>query len=329
MKAIVYTEYGSQDVLHLKEVEKPTSKDNEVLIKVKATSVTAGDCNARGFVFVPPGFGPLARLMFGLRKPKRTILGTQLAGEIEAVGKAVTLFKKGDQVFGVTGTRLGAYAEYVCIPEAGALASKPANLTYQEAAAIPFGAVTALYFLRDVAKIQRAQKILIIGASGGVGTYAVQLARYYGAEVTGVCSMANVELVKTLGADKVIDYTTEDFTRNSETYDIIFDMVVGKDSFSRCKGALKPNGLYLAGAGGLKAFAQMAWTSMTGGKKVIAGMAPDRKEDLVFLKELIEAGKIKPVIDRRYPLEQMVEAHQYVDTGRKKGSVVISIAVQE
>ncbi len=242
MKAIVYTEYGSPDVLRLKEVEKPTPQDNEVLIKVKATSVTTGDCNARGFVFVPPGFGPLARLMFGLRKPKRTILGTELAGEIEAVGKAVTLFKKGDQVFGATGTRLGAYAEYVCIPEAGALASKPANLTYQEAAAIPFGAATALYFLRDVAKIQRGQKILIIGASGGVGTYAVQLAKYYGAEVTGVCSTANVALVKSLGADKVIDYTQQDFTQNGETYDIIFDMVVARIRFHGAKARSSQTG---------------------------------------------------------------------------------------
>lgn len=329
MKAIVYTQYGSPDVLHLTEVEEPAPQDNEVLIKVHAATVTAGDVNARGFTFVPSGFGPLARLMFGLRKPKKTILGIELAGEIEAVGKEVTLFKKGDQVYGVTGTRFGAYAEYVCLPEDGTLAIKPANLTYEEAAAIPFGAMAAVYFLRDVAKIQRGQKVLVNGASGGVGVYAVQLAKYYGAEVTGVCSTANVALVKSLGADKVIDYTQQDFTQNGETYDILFDMVVGKSSFSRCKGALKPNGLYLAGAGGLKAFAQMAWTALTGGKKVIAGMAPDRKEDLVFLKQLLEAGKIRAVIDRRYPIEQTAAAHRYVDTGRKKGSVIITIAAQE
>ncbi len=325
MKAIVYTEYGPPDVLQLKEVEKPTPKDNEVLIKVYATAVTAGDVNARGFVFVPPGFGPLPRLMFGLRKPKRTILGMELAGEIEAVGKDVKLFKAGDQVFGTTGVSFGAYAEYACMPEDGVLAIKPASMTYEEAAAVFFGASTALFFLRDQANIHSGQKVLINGASGGVGTYAVQLAKYYGAEVTGVCSTKNLELVKSLGADKVIDYTQEDFTKSGETYDVIFDMVVGKTSFSDCRNALKQNGLYLAGAGGLQAFAQMLWTSMIGGKKVLAGEAPERKEDLIFLKELIEAGKIKPVIDRRYPLEQMAEAHRYVDKGHKRGSVVITV----
>lgn len=263
--------------------------------------------------------------MLGLRKPKRTILGTELAGEIETVGKDVKLFKKGDQVFGIGSEIFGAYAEYTCRPETGALAIKPVNLTYEEAAAVPFGAGTALYFLRDVAKIQRGQKVLIHGASGGVGTYAVQLARYYGAEVTGVCSTTNVELVKSLGADKVMDYTKEDFTRSGETYDIILDTVVGKTSFSRCKGALKQNGLYLAVAGGLQEAAQMLWTSITGGKKVIFGSPVERKEDLIFLKDLVEAGKIKPVIDRRYPLEQTAEAHRYVDKGHKKGNVVITL----
>jgi len=326
MKAIVYTEYGSPDVLHLKEVEKPTPKDNEVLIKVHAATVTAGDVNMRGFTFVPPGFGPLPRLMFGLRQPKKSILGTELAGEVEAVGKDVTLFKKGDPVFGIGSNVLGAYAEYVCRSEKGALAIKPAQLTYEEAAALPFGAGTALYFLRDLAKIQRGQKVLVNGASGGVGVYAVQLAKYYGAEVTGVCSTANLELVKSLGADKVIDYTKQDFTRNGETYDIIVDTVVGKTSFARCKNSLAPKGLYLAVASGLKEMIQTPWTAITGGKKVLTGMPPERKEELSFIKELVEAGKIKPVIDRRYPLEQTAEAHRYVDTGRKKGSVVITIA---
>jgi len=325
MKAIVYTEYGPPDVLQLKEVEKPTPKDNEVLIRVYAATVTAGDVNVRGFTFVPPGFGPLPRLMFGLRKPKRTILGTELAGEIEAIGKDVTLFKKGDQVFGIGSESFVAYAEYVCRPEAGALAIKPTNLTYEEAAAVPFGASTALYFLRDMAKIQRGQKILINGASGGVGTYAVQLARYYGAEVTGVCSTTNLELVKSLGADKVIDYTKEDFTKSGETYDIILDTVVGKTSFSRCKHSLKQKGLYLAVAGGLQEMVQMLWTSMIGGKKVLFGSPSECKEYLIFLKELIEAGKIKVVIDRRYPLEQTAEAHRYVDKGHKKGNVVITL----
>lgn len=325
MKAIVYTKYGLPDVLHLEEVKKPTPKDNEVLIKVHATSVTAGDCNARGFVFVPPGFGFLSRLMFGLRKPNQTILGLELSGEIVAVGKDVKQFKKGDLIFGNACEKFGAYAEYVCLAENAVLVMKPANITFEEAASIPFGATTALYFLRNVAKLQRGQKVLIIGASGCTGVYAVQLARFYEAEVTGVCSTANVELVKSLGADKVIDYTQEDFTQNGEIYDVIIDMVAGNASFARYKASLKPNGLYLAGAGGLKEFSQMAWTALTGGKKVIAAMAPDRVEDLVFLKELLEAGKLKPVIDRRYPLEQTAEAHRYADTGHKRGSVVITV----
>ncbi len=326
MKAVVYTEYGPPDVLRLTEVEKPTPKDEEVLIKVHAATVTTGDANVRGFVFVPPGFGPLPRLMFGLRRPRKTILGTEVAGEIEAVGKAVTLFKKGDPVFGIGSGHFGAYAEYVCRPEKGALAIKPANMTFEESAAIPFGAGTALYFLRDLGNIQRGQKVLIKGASGGVGTYAVQLARYFGAEVTGVCSGANVELVKALGADKVIDYTREDYTRSDETYDLVFDTVVGRTSFSDCKHLLKPNGRYLPVAGGLKEMGQMLWTSMFGGKKVLAGSPPERKEELIFLKDLIEAGKIKPVIDRCYPLEQIVDAHRYVDKGHKRGNVVITVA---
>jgi NADPH:quinone reductase-like Zn-dependent oxidoreductase len=326
MKAIVYHEYGPADVLKLAEVAKPTPKDNEVLIKVHASTVTAGDVNARGFTFVPSGFGLISRLAFGYRKPRKTILGVEVAGEIEAIGKDVTLFKKGDQVFGSTGTKLGAYAEYVCLPEDAALVHKPANTTFEEAASVPFGATTALYFLRDIAKLHAGQKVLVIGASGGVGVFAVQLAKYYGAEVTGVCSTANLELVKSLGADKVIDYTTEDFTRNGDTYDVIFDIVPGRAAFSHDKVALKPNGLYLAGAGGLKEFVRMAWTRLTGGKKVVAGMAPDRKEDLGFLTPLLEAGRIRAVIDRRYPFEQTAAAHRYVDTGRKKGSVVITIA---
>jgi len=325
MKAIVYTKYGPPDVLQLKEVEKPTPRDKEVLIKIYATTVTTADSNVRGFVFVPAGFGFLPRIMFGLRKPNKTILGTELAGEIEAVGKGVKIFRKGDQVFGMPGSSFGAYAEYICLPEEGALAIKPSNMTYEQAVAVPFGAHTALFFLRDKGNIQSGQKVLINGASGGVGTYAVQLARYYGAEVTGVCSTTNLEMVKSLGADKVIDYTKEDFTKNGETYDIIYD-TVGKTSFSGCKNSLKQKGLYLAGAGGLLEFVQMGWTSMIGSKKVLAGQAPERKEDLIFLKELIEAGKIKSVIDRRYPLEQTAEAHRYVDKGHKKGNVVIIVA---
>jgi NADPH:quinone reductase-like Zn-dependent oxidoreductase len=324
MKAIIYEEYGPPDVLQLKEVEKPKPKADEVLIRVYAATVTTGDVNLRGFTFVPPGFGPVPRLVNGLRKPRKQILGTEVAGEIEAVGKDVTRFKEGDQVFGIGSSVLGAYAQYVCRPEDGPLVTKPANMSYEEAAAVPGGAGAALYFLRDKAKIQSGQKILINGASGSVGTYAVQLAKYYGAEVTGVCSSRNLELVKSLGADKAIDYTKEAFSKGGETYDIIFDSVI-TSSFSRCKSALKQNGIYLAVAGGLREVVNMGWTSIVGSKKVIVGTPPERKEELISLKELCEAGKIKPVIDRCYPLEQTAEAHRYVDTGRKKGNVVITV----
>jgi NADPH:quinone reductase-like Zn-dependent oxidoreductase len=324
MKAIVYTEYGPPDVLQLKEVDKPTPKDNEVLIKVHAATVTTGDVNMRGFTFVPKGLGPLPRLAFGIRKPRKNILGTEVAGEIEAVGKDVTLFKEGDEVFGIGSSDLGAYAEYVCRPEDSPLVTKPSNLSYEEAAAVSGGGGTALYFLRDKAHIQSGQKILINGASGGVGTYAVQLAVYYGAEVTGVCSTTNLELVKSLGADKVIDYTKEDFTKNGETYDIIYD-TVGKSSFSDCKSSLNENGIYLDGPGRPGAIVQMGWTSIIGGKKVFTGTPRERTEELNFLKELIETGKIRPVIDRRFPLERTAEAHRYVDKGHKKGNVVVFV----
>jgi NADPH:quinone reductase-like Zn-dependent oxidoreductase len=328
MKAIVYTEYGPPEVLHLSEVEKPTPKDDEVLIRIHASTVTTGDVNARGFTHVPPGFGPLPRLMFGITGPRNPIIGSDVAGEIEAIGKDVKEFKVGDQVYGIDGNNLRAYAEYVCRLEGGALALKPTNMSYEEAAAIPFGACTALYFLREKANIQSEKKALINGASGGVGVYAVQLARYFGAEVTGVCSTRNLDLVKSLGADQVIDYTKEDFTKNGETYDIIFDLVGGEISFSRIKNSLNENGFFLAVAGGLKEALQMVWTSAIGDKKVIfgGGMACERKDYLIFLKELIEAGKLKAVIDRTYPLEQTAEAHRLVDQGNKKGIVVITVA---
>jgi NADPH:quinone reductase-like Zn-dependent oxidoreductase len=322
MKAVVCTKYGSPDVLQLKDVEKPVPKDNEVLIRIYATTVTSGDVRARSAIF-PTGFGLLGRIMLGLRKPKNPILGSDIAGEIESVGKDVKLFKKGDQVFGGTGASMGAYAEYKCLSEDGTVAIKPANMTYEEATAVTFGGGTALHFLTK-GNIQSGQKVLIYGASGSIGTFAVQLAKYFGAEVTGVCSTTNLELVKSLGADKVVDYTKEDFTENGETYDVIFE-TVGKSSFSRNKRSLKKKGIYLLGSGGLPEMIQGLWTSMTSSKKVILGYAAGSQEKMIFLKELIEAGKVKSVIDRRYPLEQIVEAHRYVDKGHKKGNVVITV----
>jgi len=325
MKAIVYHEYGPAEVLKLAEVAKPAPKDDEVLIRIHATSVTTGDVNMRGFTFVPRGFGLISRLGFGYRRPSKAILGVEFAGEIEAVGKNVTLFKAGDQVFGLDGAGIGAYAEYKCMPESGGLALKPASLTYEEAAAVPNGALTALTFLKKLANLRPGQQILVNGASGSVGSAAVQIAKYLGAEVTGVCSAANVSLVKSLGADHVIDYTREDFTRGGQVYDIVFD-TVGKTSLARCRKALRPGGLFLASAGGLPEFVQMLWTSLVGGQKVLAGVSSESKEDLALVKELVETGKLRPVIDRRYPLEQTAEAHRYVDTGRKKGNVVITVA---
>lgn len=323
MKAIVYTTYGPPDVLEPREVEKPVPRDNEVLINVHATTVTAADYRVRGFS-VSPAFWLPARLMFGVLKPRRTILGTEVSGVVTAVGRDVTLFKAGDPVFGLDSSDFGAYAEYVCRPEEGALAVKPANLTHTQAAAIPHGAISALFFLRDKGRIKRGQKVLIYGASGGVGTLAVQLAKHLGADVTGVCSTANLDLVKSLGADAVVDYTRNDFTGNGLTYDIIFD-TVGKTSFSRCRGSLKRNGRYLLTVFDFPQMIQMLWTSMTGGRKVICAVAPERAEDLMFIKGLVEAGAIIPVIDRNYPLEHAAEAHRYADKGHKKGSVVITV----
>jgi NADPH:quinone reductase-like Zn-dependent oxidoreductase len=323
VKAAVYERFGPPDVVEIREVEKPTIKDNDVLIRIRATTVSSGDWRARS-LDVPFGFKLLSRLLFGLFRPKQPILGSELAGDIEAVGKDVRRFNVGDAVFAHPGTSLGCHAEYRTMPEDGAVALKPANLTYEEAAALSFGGTTALDYLKEKGKIQRGEKVLIVGASGAVGTAAVQLAKHFGAEVTGVCSTANLGLVRSIGADNVIDYTKEDFTKNGETYDIIL-VAAGTTSFSQCKGSLNEDGRLLMLVAGLPEMAQIPWASMTSSKKVFAGPAAERAEDVHVLKELAETGEFKPVIDRRYPLERIVEAHAYVDTGHKKGSVVISV----
>ncbi|MFX0114499.1 MAG: NAD(P)-dependent alcohol dehydrogenase [Candidatus Hodarchaeota archaeon] len=326
MKAIVWTNYGPPDVLQLQEVDKPTPKDNEVLIRIYAATANAGDCEMRSLKFPLLMRLPM-RIYNGLRKPKRIIiLGQELAGEIEAVGKDVTLFKKGDQVFAATDFRFGTYAEYKCMPEKpeeAVLVLKPANMSYEEAATIPMGGLNAVHFLRK-GNIQSGHKVLINGAGGSIGTIAVQLAKSFGAEVTAVDSAEKLDMLRSIGADHVIDYTQEDFTKSGETYDVIFD-VVGKGSYSGCMRSLKQNGRYLLGNPTLSRLIRGRLASMRSSKKVIGGTASYEAESLIFLKGLIEAGKIKAVIDRRYPLEQTAEAHRYVEKGHKKGNVVITV----
>jgi NADPH:quinone reductase-like Zn-dependent oxidoreductase len=320
MRAVVCPKYGPPDVLQIKEVEKPVPKDHEILVKVFATTVTVADVRTRSFT-VPNSVWLPARIALGIRKPKRSILGMELAGKVEAVGKAVKRFKVGDPVFAATLADFGAYSEYKCLPEDGAVALKPENISYEEAAAIPIGARTALHYLRK-AKLRRGQKVLIYGASGSVGTYAVQLAKYLGAHVTAVCSTSNVEMVRTLGADEVIDYTKEEFSALGTKYDVIFE-AVNKSSFIACMNSLTDNGVYINITEPIPNL-RMLLTKITGKKKLMLGEnSPETAEALEFLQGLVTAGKIKPVIDRRYPLEQIVEAHRYVDKGHKKGNVVI------
>jgi NADPH:quinone reductase-like Zn-dependent oxidoreductase len=318
MKAIVYNKFGPPEVLRVQEVTQPSPAEGEVLIRIYATTVAAEDPGARG----SPGLN-------GVFKPKNPILGWYLAGEVEEIDQTTTRFKVGDQVYGSAGTRLGTYAEYICLPEDAALALKPSNLTYEEAAAIPNGALTALPFLRDHGKIQSGQKVLVNGASGTVGVSGVQLAKYFGSDVTGVCSTDNLDLVRSLGADYVIDYTEKDFTQSGQTYDIVFD-AVGKRSFLECKDSLATGGVYLTTGPSPSALLQRLFPPKAGKKRVAfaaTGLrkASEKAKDLNFIKGLIEAGEIKPVIDRVYPMEEIVEAHRYVETGRKRGDVVIVI----
>jgi len=322
MKAIVATKYGQPDVLECREVAKPVPQDNEVLVKIYATTVTAGDSRSRSFN-VPSSLWIPARLTLGLTKPKKSIPGMVLAGAVEAVGKDVKAFKVGDQIYAYDITKLSTYAEYATVPESSALAMKPSTVGYEEAVAIPFGGVTALNFLKR-GNIKSGQQILIYGASGSVGTSAIQLAKHFGTEVTAVCSTSNIKLMQSLGADHVIDYTREDFTKNGKTYDIIFD-TVGKTSLSASLESLKKDGSYLQAVSGPAVLIQMQIASKRTGKTLIGGTAHPTKEDLEYLSRLVDDGAIKPVIDRSYPLQEMIEAHRYVDAGHKKGNVVITV----
>lgn len=320
MKAMVYLKYGPPEVLQLREVSKPVPKDNEILVKIYASSVSSGDSRMRRA-------DPFAaRLFNGLTRPKKvTILGNEFSGVVEAIGENVKLFVPGDPVYGQNGLVMSTNAEYITIAENGPVAIKPANLSWEEAAVIPFGASTALEFLK-MGNISSGKKVLIYGASGSLGTAAVQLARYFGAQVTGICSTRNIKLVESLGAHKVFDYTLDDFSKNGQQYDIIFD-TVGKSPFNKCLKALKPTGFYLRAVHiSLSPIIKGLWTNMTSKKKIVGGIVKESKENLDFLRELIETGKLKPIIDRSYPLERLAEAHSYVDKGHKIGNVAITIS---
>jgi NADPH:quinone reductase-like Zn-dependent oxidoreductase len=330
MKAIVYTEFGSPDVLRLEETARPVPKPNEILVRVRAASVNFGDIMARSFKSVTPrGFNMpflfwlFTKMAFGWRRPKIKILGNEFAGEIVSVGKGVKRFKPGDQVFGHAGPRFGAYAEFLCLPESAAVAHKPANLSFEEAAVIPYGAIMALPLLRK-AKLQPGRKILINGASGGIGSAAVQIAKNFGADVTAVCGGPRLEFVRALGADRAIDYAEQDFTRNGETYGVIFD-ILGQAPFSRCRHSLEPRGVLLHASFKARHLLVMIRTKISGGRRVVCAIAPGSLNDLLAVKDLVEAGKIKAIVDRSFPMELAAEAHRYVETGRRRGSVVISM----
>jgi NADPH:quinone reductase-like Zn-dependent oxidoreductase len=330
MKAITYQQYGPPEVLQLAEIEKPVPKDKEILIKIKATSVGYGDSLARNFKAVTPGkfnmpfiFWFMAKFYFGWNKPKVKVLGSVFSGVVESTGQHSTLFKAGDQVFGFIGQQMGANAEYVCIPENGCMALKPENMSYEEATLAAYGPVMALPLLRKV-NAQPGQKVLIIGASGGIGAAAVQIAKHFGATVTGVCGTHRIDFVKSLGADKVIDYTHEDFTRTQETYDLILD-VLGRTTFSQCKKSLSPSGTYLRASFKTPQLMQMLWTKWVGSQKVICSLAPGSAKDLQQVKVLIEKGKIISIIDRKFSLEQMAEAHTYYESRERKGNVVVTV----
>jgi len=323
MRANVLTKFGPPEAFQLKDIKKPVPKDDEVLIRIWATTVTAADCQIRSLNF--PFWARLPIRIWLDRRLPNLILGQELAGEVEAVGKAVNRFKPGDQIFGTAGFRLGTYAEYVCLPAApaaGVLGLKPANMSYEEAVALSIGGLEAVHFLRK-AYIRGGERVLIVGAGGSIGTFAVQLASHFGAEVTGIDSTGKLDMLRALGADYVIDYTREDFTKSGETYDVIFD-VIGKSSFSDSLKSLKPNGRYMLGNPGASQTVRGHWTPLRNGQKVIFRTAGQGTDELDFLRELVEAGHIRTVIDRRYPLEQIADAHRYVDTGQKKGNVIIT-----
>jgi NADPH:quinone reductase-like Zn-dependent oxidoreductase len=334
MKAIVYERYGGPDVLHLEDVPDLAPEAGEILIRVRATRVGFGDVYARDFARISPrafsmplAFWLPARLAIGLRRPRRRVLGSELSGEVHVVGEAAARFRPGEAVFAYLGQSFGAYAEYVCMRERGMVARMPGNMTFEEAATVPYGAVTALNLLRRVG-VQSGRSVLVLGASGGIGSYALQIAKHQGARVTGVCSTPGVEMVRALGADHVIDYTREDFTRNGERYDLIFD-VVRKTTFARVRGSLTPTGVYLMASFKTKHLMQMLWTSLRSGQRVICGLSVEKPADLETVRELVEAGALRTVIDRRFPLARAAESHRYAEQPGRRGHVVLTVGAPE